>query len=168
VSFAMGFYIMLHKDIPKDASNDKQDSEDEYPFFNKPWHALIKTTIMFVGEIEFGDLPIDLNSGLSFLFLLAFVFLIIVVLMNLLNGLAVSDTGLIREKAEIVSHIARVDTISYTESILLGDPLDFLGNWPAFKWIANLPSMALMRCLFKNKTLLHLIHKVYIGWTIKL
>jgi hypothetical protein len=32
----------------------------------------------------------------SYLFLLAFVFLIIVVLMNLLNGLAVSDTGIIR------------------------------------------------------------------------
>ena len=32
----------------------------------------------------------------SYLFLIAFVFLIIVVLMNLLNGLAVSDTGMIR------------------------------------------------------------------------
>jgi hypothetical protein len=32
----------------------------------------------------------------SYLFLIAFVFLIIVVLMNLLNGLAVSDTSIIR------------------------------------------------------------------------
>ena len=119
---------------------------------------------MFVGEIEFGDLPIDMNSWMSFVFLLSFVFLIIVVLMNLLNGLAVSDTGLIREQAEIVSHMARVDTISYTESILLGDPLDFLGNWPPFKWISNLPSMALLRCLFQNKTALHLLHKVSKKW----
>lgn len=119
---------MLHEDIieendPKENINienfsdetkailaklDKETQElDDYPFFNHPWHSFIKTTIMFVGEIEFSDLPIDMNSWLSFLFLLAFVFLIIVVLMNLLNGLAVSDTGLIREQAEIVSHIAR-------------------------------------------------------------
>ena len=67
---------------------------------------------MFVGEIEFSDLPIDLKDWLSFLFLLAFVFLIIVVLMNLLNGLAVSDTGLIREQAEIgiLSYLPMIPT----------------------------------------------------------
>ena len=157
IAFALGFYIMLHKDYER---KPEDIEDDEYKFFNHAWHSLVKTTIMFVGEIEFADLPIDLDSGLSFLFLLAFVFLIIVVLMNLLNGLAVSDTDQIRQQAEIVSHIARVDTISYTESILLGDPLDFLGNWPPFKWIANLPSMALMRCLFNNKTALHCLHKV--------
>ena len=92
---------MLHKDLIPDGESSAKDGDDEYPFFNQPWHAFVKTTIMFVGEIEFADLPIDLNSWLSFLFLLAFVFLIIVVLMNLLNGLAVSDTGLIREQAEI-------------------------------------------------------------------
>jgi hypothetical protein len=32
----------------------------------------------------------------SYLVFIAFIFLIVVVLMNLLNGLAVSDTGLIR------------------------------------------------------------------------
>ena len=110
IAFALGFYIMLHNDITlvenEQNTNNKNELEktsedEEYPFFNSPWHALIKTTIMFVGEIEFSDLPIDLKDWLSFLFLLAFVFLIIVVLMNLLNGLAVSDTGLIREQAEI-------------------------------------------------------------------
>ena len=155
VAFGLGFYIMLHKDYVQD-----QTEEDEYPFFNQAWHALIKTTIMFVGEIEFGDLPIDINSWMSFVFLLSFVFLIIVVLMNLLNGLAVSDTGLIREHSELVSHLSRVETISYTESILLGDPRDFLSNWPPFKWISNMPSLALMRCLFENKTILHLLRKL--------
>jgi hypothetical protein len=38
---------------------------------------------------------------LSFSFLLVFVFLIVVILMNLLNGLAVSDTGLIMEKVVV-------------------------------------------------------------------
>ena len=53
----------------------------------------------FVGELEFSDIPVDRDSSvravLGYLFLLAFVFLIVVVLMNLLNGLAVSDTAAI-------------------------------------------------------------------------
>ena len=75
--------------------------------------------------------------------LLDFVFLIVVILMNLLNGLAVSDTGLIMEQAEIVSYISRVETISHLESILLGDPFDFLTNWPSYTFLARLPAMAL-------------------------
>ena len=53
--------------------------------------------------------------------------------MNLLNGLAVSDTAVIREKAEIVTYIIRVETISCFEAVLLGDPFNFLANWPAIK-----------------------------------
>ena len=89
VAFGLGFYIMLHKD-PGDVG------EDEMVFFNKPWTALVKTSTMFVGELEFSDIPIDLNIGdtdqanhlapLAYLFFLSFVFLIVVVLMNLLNG----------------------------------------------------------------------------------
>ena len=100
----------------------------------------------FVGELEFSDIPIDPDSKLSWLafsFLVTFVFLIVVILMNLLNGLAVSDTGLIMEQAEIVSYISRVETISYLESILLGDPFDFLTNWPPATFLARLPAMAL-------------------------
>ena len=52
-----------------------------------------------MGELEFSDIPVDRDSSvravLGYLFLLAFVFLIVVVLMNLLNGLAVSDTAAI-------------------------------------------------------------------------
>ena len=53
--------------------------------------------------------------------------------MNLLNGLAVSDTAVIREKAEIVTYNIRVETISCFEAVLLGDPFNFLANWPAIK-----------------------------------
>merc|ERR1719427_1783101 len=96
IAFGLGFFILLHK-----SSSDVK--EDDYVYFNKAWISLIKTTTMFVGELEFSDIPINLESNLAplaYLFFLSFVFLIVVVLMNLLNGLAVSDTGLIREKAE--------------------------------------------------------------------
>ena len=57
--------------------------------------------------------------------------------------LCISCTGVIQEKAEIFSYVSRVDTISYMESILLGDPFNFLSNWPAFKVLADVPSCSL-------------------------
>ena len=109
---------------------------------------------MFVGELEFSDIPIDLKSPLmplSYTYFLAFVFLIVVVLMNLLNGLAVSDTGIIQEKAEIVAYLSRVEIISYAESLLLGDPFDFLSNVPTLKWMMNIPSFSCCRHIYRNK-----------------
>ena len=57
---------------------------------------------MFTGELEFSDLPFEHRETESrYLFLLAFVFFIVVVMMNLLNGLAVSDITILRDEAEI-------------------------------------------------------------------
>jgi len=52
------------------------------------------------------------------------------VLMNLLNGLAVSDIAEIVSASEIEGNISTINTISYFESLLLGDPLenDSYGN----------------------------------------
>ena len=132
---------MLPKDVP-----GFQPSEDHYVYFDLPGLSLVKTITMFVGELEFSDLPIQPSaplSWLSFLYLVVFVFLIVVILMNLLNGLAVSDTGDIMRQAEIVSHVSRVEIISYTESLLLGDPFDFLSSWPPVSWISKMPNLAL-------------------------
>ena len=141
MAFAFGFYIMLHKDIPGHIVQD-----DDYIYFDGPWTSMVKTITMFVGELEFSDIPIDPESTISwfsFSFLVVFVFFIVVILMNLLNGLAVSDTGIIMEKAEIVSYTTRVETISYMESVLLGDPFEFLSRWPPVKILSKIPSMAL-------------------------
>merc|ERR1719350_50445 len=78
--------------------------------------------------------------------------------MNLLNGLAVSDTGLIREKAEIFSYRSQVETISTFESMLLGDPFDFLSNVPSM--LSNIPSGSLLRQLYRNRILRHFFTKI--------
>ena len=114
---------------------------------------MVKTITMFVGELEFSDIPIDPDSPLSwfsFSFLVVFVFFIVVILMNLLNGLAVSDTGIIMEKAEIVSFTTRVETISYMESVLLGDPFQFLARWPAVRLLSRVPSLALCHQVYTS------------------
>ena len=55
-AFGLAFYIMLHKD------DGSEIGEDDYIYFNKPWLALVKTSTMFVGELEFSDIPIDIEA----------------------------------------------------------------------------------------------------------
>jgi hypothetical protein len=33
------------------------------------------------------------------------------------------------QEAEIICHVSKAETISYAESVLLGDPFDFLADW---------------------------------------
>ena len=46
------------KDIPNHTPAD-----GDYIFFDSPWLALVKTSTMFVGEIEFSDIPINMDAG---------------------------------------------------------------------------------------------------------
>ncbi len=177
MAFALGFYILLRKD----GSEKLEEGEEEagtQKFFNDPGLTMVKTFTMFVGELEFGDLPFDTGAGANhcsmveqgrlesrfllpgYLFLLAFVFLIVVVMMNLLNGLAVSDTGAIRQEAEINFYSSQVEVISYVESMLLGDPFDFLSNWPAFVWLRRLPPCSLGGIIFRVPPIRYIFHKV--------
>jgi len=124
--------------------------EEEYEFFNKNWLSLVKTSTMFTGELEFGEIPIDLESHLaplSYVFFLAFVLLVVVILMNLLTGLAVGEISEIRTKAEIYSYLSQVETISYIESMMLGDPFDFLRNVP--KYLSRFDSCSCCSVLYK-------------------
>ena len=90
--------------------HQREVQEEEYPFFNGPWLSLVKVTTMFIGELEFSDLPIDRDSTLApatFSFLVFFVLVMVITLMNLLNGLAVSDVGKLEENAELTSFNSR-------------------------------------------------------------
>ena len=143
IAFALSFYVMFHTDHKNGTKND------DYPFFDEIGTSLLKAAAMFVGELEFSDIPFTENAISKILFV-AFIFLIVVVLMNLLNGLAVSDTGIIMEKAEIVSFTTRVETISYMESVLLGDPFQFLSRWPAVRFLSRVPSLALCHQVYTS------------------
>ena len=69
-------------------------TKDE-PFSNGWLDALVKTFVMFIGELEFGDLTYGGNSfaarSIGKLIALAFAFLFAVVVMNLLNAVAIGD-----------------------------------------------------------------------------
>jgi ankyrin repeat protein len=86
VAFGLGFYILLHNDNKEKPKLGK----DKPQFFDSLGLAVVKTFSMFVGELEFSEVPFHVNPRFSYIFFMVFVFLMVVVLMNLLNGLAVS------------------------------------------------------------------------------
>ena len=96
----------------------------DFPFFDDWGLAILKMCSMFIGEVDFGDLYQEAIAGqgrtiwlLSSLIYLSFVFMVVIVLTNLLNGLAVSDVGIIAAKADIDSSLARLEIIAEIESI---------------------------------------------------
>ena len=86
---------------------------------------MMKTVIMsLTGELEFENIEFGDANPLYALYgklvYLLWVFFIMLVLVNLLNGLAVSDISLIQKEAEILSYVSRVEQIAFIESMLLG------------------------------------------------
>ena len=110
--------ILINFDPPKE-KDDREDADETR--FDVPYVALMRTSVMFIGEIDFTDLPINggnISKTFVYLFLLCFIFLMVMVLMNLLNGMAVSDTGQILNEAVILSHTKFIETLAYFETVV--------------------------------------------------
>ncbi|XP_065199530.1 transient receptor potential cation channel subfamily A member 1-like [Planococcus citri] len=121
LAFTLSFYILF-----------KDDLQDNSKFFKHPALAIIKSIIMLTGEFEAGSFPLfpfDLKYGANYVLFILFVFFIAIVLFNLLNGLAISDTQAIRSDAELLGIVSLVKMILYAEDIATSDffkPLSFL------------------------------------------
>jgi len=77
---------------------------------------------MLAGEFEVSSLPFDILPGTSHVIFLLFVLFVAIVLLNLLQGLAVGDTNMVREEAETLSLVARVRLITYLREVYLALP----------------------------------------------
>jgi hypothetical protein len=129
IAFAFSFYsfTLLHKN-PTNNDTNYHDREDHY-FFMNPYMSVMKTFVMMMGEFEAESLAENMTNSLTFFFLFAlFVFIIAMVLLNLLTGLAVSDTEAIKSNAEELSLVSRVRLIYEMESTLL-QWYTFVGKW---------------------------------------
>jgi len=112
IAFALSFYILFK-------GSSKQDGAD---MFANPLVSLLKTIVMFTSEFDASDLSFDTLSFTSHVIFLLFVVLMAIILLNLLNGLAVNDTGEIRKEAEILSLVARAKLISRIEALVNSIP----------------------------------------------
>ena len=87
------------------------------PYFNSIWLSLVKTLVMFVGEMDYNDFMF--RHWLGYVIFVLFVFLLIIVLMNILNGLAVSDINKIQEEVDTYYMISIVESLAYTSFVSL-------------------------------------------------
>lgn len=89
-------------------------------FYQNVWVTVMKSVLMMNGEYEASEMKFDLLPVTSHVILVLFILLISVILLNLLSGLAVSDTQAIKNDAETLSLIARVRLISNIENLVCG------------------------------------------------
>ncbi|KAL1506300.1 hypothetical protein ABEB36_005690 [Hypothenemus hampei] len=137
VAFALSFYLLFTPNVPKlDSGTDititnstEKESDDDESFAN-PGRSVFKTIIMLTGEFDASSINFEKFPIISKLMFALFIFMIAIILLNLLNGLAVSDTQLIKNDAELVGYVARAQYIRYVESMLIGNilPMNILNK----------------------------------------
>jgi hypothetical protein len=121
LAFALAFYTLF------------KDGDDAN--FPDPGRSIFKTVIMLTGEFDASDIPFISHPIWSHIVFMLFVFLIAIVLFNLLNGLAVSDTAEILCKAELVGLISRIRLVSYIEDVAVGKSFrSCCGNSCSIRW----------------------------------
>jgi len=106
IAFALSFHILFKGSVELDRT----------VIFANPFLSIQKTITMFAGEFEASTLSFETVPITSRLIFLLFVFLMAIILLNLLNGLAVGDTHAIRRNAETLSLVARVRLILKIEA----------------------------------------------------
>jgi ankyrin repeat protein len=112
IAFAFSFYILFK------GSSNKCGAD----VFANPRVSLLKTIVMFTGEFDASSLSFDALPYTSHVIFLLFVVLVAIVLLNLLNGLAVNNTGEIRKDAEMLSLAERAKLISRIEGFVNAHP----------------------------------------------
>lgn len=136
IAFALSFYTLFRDCGGAMQCGEEGDSSEN--FFRDPGMSVFKTVVMLTGEFDASSIPFVSFPGTSQVVFVLFIFLIAMVLFNLLNGLAVSDTQAIRDDAEVVSYISRVKLMSYIETLFQSSSFPFVATlkrlcccWPA-------------------------------------
>ncbi|XP_043228092.1 transient receptor potential channel pyrexia-like [Amphibalanus amphitrite] len=93
-----------------------------------PVVAFLRPFVMTMDKVDLKSLPIDNDASLQQLLFIALFFVMTVTLTNLVNGLAVTDIAVMRKHARIFSLVSRVHLLAYTESMMLDEPCEFLGQ----------------------------------------
>lgn len=120
LAFGVSFYLLFNEydfDTSENAKASNETVDDETLFVN-PGRAIFKAFVMMTGEYETSVFKFTESSISSYIVFLMFVFVISLILMNLLTGVAVSDTETIQNEAETVGHIATIRFIRFIEMIL--------------------------------------------------
>ncbi|XP_055638316.1 transient receptor potential cation channel protein painless-like [Toxorhynchites rutilus septentrionalis] len=117
VAFGFSFFILFVPDNSATRALDTEDAQcpaDAFNGFNSLGMSLLKSIVMLTGEFEAASIDFSSNGASSILFI-SFVFLVSLVIANLINGLAVSDITEIRQEAELVALMKKVEILARYE-----------------------------------------------------
>ena len=120
IIFGLGFHILFQRE---------SDMNDDQNLFQHQISSIMKTFSMFTGEVGFDTMAINItktndelnlkNAGwiLSYAYVLLFIFVAVIVLMNLLNAIAIQDAQKIRENAKVLEERQRIDSLVSVETM---------------------------------------------------
>ena len=80
--------------------------------------SMVKTLVMIIGEIEYGDMIENPMPVFSKCFLIVFLFLMTVLLINLMIGLTIDDIPKLKEQGRHVSLIKKASFVASYENLL--------------------------------------------------
>lgn len=115
-AFGICFYILFN-DYFSVASRNATVTEDPDSLFVSPGTSIFKAFVMMSGEFETSSFEFNKTNFSGYIVFLMFVFMISLILMNLLTGVAVTDTETAQNEAEIVGHISTIRFIRFVEMI---------------------------------------------------
>ena len=88
ISFAYSFFLIFNSQYDRNVKNNETQRVIE-PEDDKIWssigYSIVKTVVMFIGEMDYNDLVF--GHWLGYVIFILFAFLVVIVLMNILNGL---------------------------------------------------------------------------------
>lgn len=119
LGFAFCFYTLFGDDGDGSATNGTKEDGEDFHHFKYPGFAIIKTIVMFSGELEASNLDLKNNDAFYSIIFLLFVFLITIVLLNLINGLSVSDVFQIKAEGHLVDLCQKIHVLNKYERIIM-------------------------------------------------
>ena len=88
ISFAYSFFLIFNSQYDRSSENEQTqkttESEDD-KIWGSIGYSIVKTLVMFIGEMDYNDLVF--GHWLGYVIFILFAFLVVIVLMNILNGL---------------------------------------------------------------------------------
>lgn len=117
LSFAFSFTLIFSDSKKSTDDTEAESSDGTIDHFGNLGYSLMKTIIMFSGEMDYTDL--NITHWLGYLIFAIFVFLMVIVMMNLLNGLAVSDIHKIQKEVDTYYHVNIIETLAQSRYVPL-------------------------------------------------
>ncbi|XP_055301160.1 transient receptor potential cation channel protein painless-like [Sitodiplosis mosellana] len=118
LAFSLSFFILLHEPLKESTKGETNDDKADGDFNTFPniGLSIIKTLMMSTGEFDTASINFKTNA-FSYIIFMTFVFIVPIVLLNLLNGLAVSDTQTIKSQDELTTFLSLAQLIAQHEGV---------------------------------------------------